>query len=205
MKKFTPKSIMIVSALLIGLGAAGVAPTLYFHYSNRGTASAHSISPPAKTNTGADNKPAEDSPAPISGHPVSISVPDARITDLPIVDGYYDAKRQTWTLSRDKAQFAASTVQPNDQSGLTFIYGHYRKEVFATLHIIKPGAVATITTDNGYRFTYVLRETFAVAPTATDVLSYDQAPAVLAVQTCSGAWFQNRQMFIFDFKSVEKI
>lgn len=184
------------------LGLVGIAPTLYFAYTHQGTVAAgRQVLPPEKAHI-----PATDTPAPaVSGRPVSISVPQAAISDLPVTDGHYNTRNKTWTLSNNRAHYAATSQPANNLAGLTFIYGHYRKEVFATLPRVRPGDQAIITTANGYRFTYRFREAFAVAPDDSRVLDYTAAPPILLLQTCSGAWFQNRQVFIFDFLQAEKL
>jgi len=199
-KRFlTPKRAMLLGLILIIIGIAGAAPTVYYTLLHKGTADAQPFS--AHVPSTAVSKPTRQA---ITGTPVSMSLPSVWINNLSVIPGVYDAQTQEWTLTLDKAQFATITTKPNDLSGQTFIYGHYRPEVFAYLHHIVPGAEATVDTDNGYRFTYVFKTTFAVAPTDTSVFSYQGAP-ILTIQTCSGTWFQNRQMYQFDFEKVEKI
>jgi sortase (surface protein transpeptidase) len=67
-----------------------------------------------------------------AGQPVAISLPRLGI-ELPIISGTYDAAADNWTLSEDKAQFAAMTALPNNETGNTFIYGHNTQAVFAPL------------------------------------------------------------------------
>lgn len=185
----------IFGTLLIVLGIAGVAPTLYFDWSQRGSVPAHlaqvpkAVAAPAKTV--------------ITGDPNKLEIPSLKM-NLQVIDGYYNQKTQDWTLTLNKAQYATPSVQPNDVQGNTLIYGHYRPEVFAYLHLIKPGAQATVTTSNGYRFHYTFVGTFATKPTDTSIFNNDGAPR-LTIQTCSGAFFQNRQMYQFKFDGVEKI
>jgi LPXTG-site transpeptidase (sortase) family protein len=145
-------------------------------------------------------KPSEPT---ISGHPTAISIPSVGI-NIPVIDGYYNQKTRDWTLSLDKAQFATPTVQPNNKQGNTFIYGHYRVGVFYTLPHIQPGAEATITTDNGYQFTYRFYQTYPTQPTDTSVLHY-KGPPMLTLQTCSGSFYQNRQMYLFSLVSYSKV
>lgn len=141
-------------------------------------------------------------PQAITGKPVSISIPSLNIT-LPVVDGAYHADSQKWDLSLDKAHFALPTTQPNDQSGNTLIYGHYRPQVFAYLHLIKPGATAQITTDNGYVFSYSFVDSQPLDPNDTSIFTY-QGPPRLTIQTCSGSFMQHRQMYYFHFDGVTK-
>ena len=188
---------LAVGILLTIVGAVGIAPTLYYTMSKHGSVAAQAFRTPATI--------VVDPAKPVTkGYPVSISFPSVKINDVAVVDGTYDSKTQQWTLSLHNAHFAVGTAEPNDSEGQTFIYGHYRPEVFAYLHLIKSGAEAIITTDNGYRFVYKFQESVAVNPDDTTILHY-QGPPVLTVQTCSGQWMQNRQMYRFTFDRVEKI
>lgn len=65
----------------------------------------------------------------ISGKPIRIELPDSSIS-LDIINGGYDQKTKSWTLSDDKAMFATVSPQPNNNSGQTFIYGHGTDSVF---------------------------------------------------------------------------
>ncbi len=194
------KIALITGALLCVVGAVGAAPTVYFNTTHHGTVSAQPAFPTPKTTATPVATPAK----PVtSGHPVSISIPSVKINDVPVVDGYYNAKTQDWTLGLHTAQWGTMTPEPNDTSGNTYIYGHYRPEVFAYLHVIKPGAEATVTTDNGLKFIYTFTDSVNVDPTDVSLFNY-QGPPILTVQTCSGSWFQNRQLFKFSFTRVEK-
>jgi sortase (surface protein transpeptidase) len=188
--------VQITSVILIVLGLLGVVPTLYYRYKLANVNAAPTI--PAANITKHSTTPNV-----ITGNPVAISIPSVKI-NVSVVDGYYNQKSKQWTLSLDKAQFATISSTPNNVEGDTYIYGHYRPEVFAYLHAIKPGSEAAITTDNGYRFTYRFREAHNTSPADSSVFAYKGAP-ILTLQTCSGAWFQNRQQFAFDFISYEKI
>jgi LPXTG-site transpeptidase (sortase) family protein len=136
-------------------------------------------------------------PSIITGQPIGISIPSLKI-NLQVIPGTYNPDTGTWTLTLNKAQFAVYSVQPNNESGDTFIYGHYRREVFAYLHLIKPGAQALITTSNNYIFSYSFQTTAALDPTDTSIFAY-QGPPRLTVQTCSGSLFQHRQLYYFQY------
>ncbi len=199
--------VSLVSITLLAIGLVIVLPSLYFRWNNTGTASANPITASqvwSKVNSEA--KPTTNQ-VKVTGFPISISIPGSRpalnIYDQ-VIPGYYNKNSGQWTLSGKAAQFAVISSQPNNISGNTFIYGHYNPYVFAYLHLITPGTVATITTDNGYEFSYKFVNTYTVQPTDTNVLNYSGSP-ILTVQTCSGAFFQNRQMFVFSFESYKKI
>jgi sortase (surface protein transpeptidase) len=191
--RYDKKLVLIASTILVVLGVAGSLPTIYFHFMNNGTVAAHGLP---------ETKPANTGITKISGHPKAISIPSLNI-NLQIIDGFYNKSSRQWTLTLDKAQFAPITPEPNNIAGNTFIYGHYRREVFAYLHNIKPGGKAIVTTDNGYKFIYRFNQTYATSPDDSSIFNYKGAP-ILTVQTCSGTWFQNRQMYLFEYVGYKK-
>ena len=142
-------------------------------------------------------------PTLVTGRPTQLSIPSLEL-NLPVVDGAYNPNNGEWTLSPDKLHYALPTSLPNNESGNTLIYGHNKKGVFLTLHNIAPGSEAYIMTDNGYRFVYKFSSTEPVHPTNTDVFTY-QGPARLTLQTCSGRFMQNRQLYYFTYDRYEKI
>ena len=137
----------------------------------------------------------------ITGTPSHISIPSVNI-DLTVIPGYYNPKDNSWTLTLNNAQWGTMTAKPNNKSGLTYIYGHYRVHVFYTLPRVKPGDLATVTTDNGHTFTYKYVSNVVVTPQDTSLLTYQGKP-VLLLQTCTGAWYQYRQLFLFDLLQVD--
>lgn len=147
-----------------------------------------------------NEKPADNGPPTISGNPTHLTIPSVGI-DLNVIPGYYYPKTQSWTLSLDSAQYATMTPKPNNKSGATFIYGHYRLHVFYTLPKIQPGDQAVITTDNGHTFTYTFISYTVTNPSNTELFTYKGKP-VLILQTCTGVHFQNRQLFLFDLTKV---
>lgn len=143
-------------------------------------------------------KPPEEA---VTGKAVYLSIPSISL-GIEVVDGIIDVETQTWTLTKDKAQFAAITSPPNNIAGNTFIYGHNRKEVFSKLLKIQDGAVAYVKTDNSLVFMYVYRSRQTTTPTDVSIFDY-QGPPILTLQTCTGMFFQNRELFTFDFKGVQ--
>lgn len=139
-------------------------------------------------------------PNTIEGNPVQISIPSLSM-DLPVINGEYNPNDGEWTLTLNKVQYAVNTPPPNNAGGNTFLYGHYRTEVFARLHDIQPGAQAIITTDNGHIFTYTYTGYTVVDPSDTSLFGYS-GPPILTVQTCTGLFFQNRQLFNFTLTKV---
>lgn len=136
----------------------------------------------------------------VSGQPSQLTIPSLNMT-IPIIPGIYSPKSNTWTLSLDKVQYAVITTPPNNVSGNTFLYGHYRPEVFARLHLIQLGASAQVDTVNGHQFTYQLENEKVTAPSDLSIFSYN-GPPILTIQTCTGLFFQNRQFFTFKLVGV---
>src|ERR1039457_6102901 len=163
---------LAIALILVGL--AGVVPISYYWLKD--TVAARTQRPVNIVQAPAP-KPA---PTLVTGIPVSIVIPSLNM-NLQVIPGVYNPKTGAWTLTLDKAQFALLSTQPNNESGDTFIYGHYRPEVFAYLHLIKPGAQAIISTGNGYQFTYTYMSTQAFDPTDTSVFAY-QGPPQLTIQ-----------------------
>jgi LPXTG-site transpeptidase (sortase) family protein len=137
----------------------------------------------------------------LTGKPVRIIISDIGI-DLPIDEGRYNEADQSWSLSGYHAQYAMLTSLANDEHGNTFIYGHNNKYVFGPMKHINQGSVASIYTDNNKIFSYIFQSTYAVTPENTSVLYYE-GPSILTVQTCSGAWNEQRQMYVFKFIDVK--
>lgn len=151
----------------------------------------------------ASGQQAAPTPAPaqvISGKPVRIQVPSLAI-NLRVAEGHFDAASQTWTLSKDKAHYGVNTPPANNAHGNTFIYGHNRTGVFRSLSRIKPGAIVIVTTENGHRFTYRFSAAYETNPNDDSLFRY-QGPPIMTVQTCSGMWYQNRQLFTFTLQNV---
>lgn len=136
----------------------------------------------------------------IEGTPVRIHVPSLAI-DLDIINGYYNQNNKTWTLTRDMAQYATITPKANNTAGNTFIYGHDIQAVFARLNRLKAGDQVIVYTDNGHHFTYNFRSSIETTPYDDSLFAYKGAP-ILTLQTCSGIWSQNRQLFTFDLVGV---
>lgn len=136
----------------------------------------------------------------ITGEPIQIRVPRLGV-DLAVIDGIYDPALDTWTLTKDKAQFARMTELPNNESGNTFIYGHNTDAVFSPLVWLQSGDEAIITTANGHTFTYLYNGNQIVNPDETSILSPTEAPR-LTLMTCEGILSQARRVAVFDFKEV---
>lgn len=179
----------IIGGLLI-MGGSGI--TLLT--SVRPTIAYTSSAPSTPEISAATPKPVER----ISGEPVKLDVPSVDIS-LDVIPGRYNTQTRQWTLTLDKAQFATLTPFPNNQEGNTLIYGHYRKGVFLNLPKVRPGDIAMVTTENGHRFYYRLTAMKIVKPDESDDIFKYRGGPILTLQTCTGLFYQNRELFIFTF------
>lgn len=201
MQKLNPAKLAIIGLTLTIIGLVGVVPALF---SSDEAALAASTSQAPAAVAPAEAKPAAPvAPQTITGHPVRVEAPSVGV-DMPVVDGFYDANSNEWTLYDDKAMFATMTSKPNDNSGQTFIYGHATQRVFGKLLNMRVGEEAYVYSSNGYKFTYKLKETQVVSPKNTGILNYNGGPRLL-LQTCVGTFSENRKFFILDFVKVEKL
>lgn len=139
-------------------------------------------------------------PSVIQGEPSELILPNLNL-NLQVIPGIYNPKTKQWTLSLDKVQYAVMTAPPNNDNGQTFIYGHYRRGVLATLHTSHIGDLAIIKTDNGHTFYYQLASIRVTNPNDSSVFNYQGKP-ILTIQTCTGEFFQNRQLFTYNLVRV---
>lgn len=196
-KKFINLRTGIITGLFfIAVGGAILGATILNWKSSENTASAQPLDQVLKSEKVIDN----GTPT-TSGTPVRIDIPSLSIS-LNVVPGYYYSSNKSWTLSLNNAHYAVISAPANDKSGSTFIYAHYRKGVFLNLPKIQPGAIAQITTGNGHVFTYTFRASTVTNPEDTRIFDYQGKP-ILILQTCSGIWYQNRQLFTFDLEKVD--
>lgn len=133
--------------------------------------------------------------------PVKLDIPSADIS-IKVAKGYYDAVAQKWTLSKDSAHYAVMTPPPNKTGGNTFIYGHNRSSVFSRLFNVGNGDFAYLTTENKQRYSYKLVRSYTTSPSDSGFLNYQGKP-ILTLQTCSGARFQNRSLYVFELIEVK--
>jgi len=138
--------------------------------------------------------------ATISGQPAHIDIPAVGVSD-DIEPGYYNKTTKAWSLSLNKAEYATVTPEPNNGGGNTFIYGHNRWAVFYKLLKVQPGDEAIVTTANNHKFIYKLAYEHDTKPNDTSLFTY-QGPPILTLQTCSGFWYQNRSLFVFNLVQV---
>ncbi len=176
---------------------AGVLSFLFVYFQKPPVQDTHrgSLTPP-------ESAPALAEAQVVQGNPHSISIPSLDLT-LAVIHGTEDQKGN-WTLTPTKAQYAVISPEPNNHEGNTVIYGHALTNVFGTLYKMKKGDTADITTDNGYIFHYVYQGTYAVNPRDWSIFEYKGAP-ILTLQTCSGTFYQNRQMYQFSYSGFDKI
>jgi len=141
----------------------------------------------------------------VSGIPIRIVIEDEGI-NLAIDKGTYNDHTDTWTLHDSRAQFAAMTVQPNNQKGMTFIYGHGTDAVFGEMGSSPPpkGTVAKIYTKNKKVFIYRLQSVHSTHPNDTSIFKkMHTGQPRLVIQTCTGPFSEWRTMFTFAFEKVK--
>jgi LPXTG-site transpeptidase (sortase) family protein len=129
--------------------------------------------------------------------PINLSIDEINL-DIQVEKGYYNKLTRQWNISTSSAFWSVMTSKPNNSEGVTFIYGHNRASVFSNLGKIQEGATANVKTEDGKEHKYRFKYSYTTKPEDTSILSY-QGPSILALQTCSGATFQNRTIYIFEF------
>ncbi len=185
--------------LAIALAVGGLAyrnthaPTNQSNQSNQKVALKHVIEEGDATNTQV-----------LSGLPSRIVVPTVGI-DLKVVNGYYNASKQTWSVSNDSANYAANTHPSNNQKGTTLIYGHDKSGIFHNLHNLQAGDEVAVHTDNGHVFvySYIASETEVISPNNTTLFAMPATKPRLLLMTCDGIWSQNRIVMSFELKGAE--
>lgn len=138
----------------------------------------------------------------ISGIPVALTLPTID-TKVAVKRGVYNASSRSWTISSDTAYYAAVSEPANNQGGTTLIYGHNRETVFAKLADLKTGDAADVTTDNKRVFHYVLSGSATVTPDDTRIAINPEGLPRLVLQTCTGIFWEKRQLYIFELERVD--
>ncbi len=136
-----------------------------------------------------------------TGLPVRIVLPTLDL-DLPVDPGVYNPVDHSWNLAGLRAQFALISALANDYGGGdTFLYGHNNKHVFGHLVNLQPGDQALLYTDNGHVFSYTYDSLITTQPDDTSIFTY-KGPTIMTIQTCSGNWFELRQLYKFRFDKL---
>ena len=190
----------ILAIILIIASISLLAPLIYFQYSYKSSNSKAILAPPVNQIAAVT---VHDNPSTISGKPVRLMLASVAV-DVSVSEGTYDPQTGNWSIENGKAFFAPQSAQPNNSANNTLIYGHAQKNVFSSLKKLTSGAEAIIETDTGYRFYYTYASSNIVSPDDVSVFLY-QGPSRLTLQTCVGAFYQNRQLFYFNFLKYEKI
>lgn len=138
----------------------------------------------------------------ISGKPVRITIERLGI-NLLVSDGAYNEADGSWTLTENQAHFATITTPANDFQGNTLVYGHNNKLVFSKLSQIAAGDQVRVHTDNGHIFLYSFKNSATLQPDDVSIFEYKGEPK-LTLQTCSGDWYEFRQLFEFSLDKVEQ-
>ncbi len=133
------------------------------------------------------------------GTPTRIVVPSVGI-DIGVRTGTYSPENQTWTIDDRSAFFADTSTPPNDNNGMTLIYGHGTAVVFGSISNIQ-GGEAKVYTQEGLVFNYEYASSQQVTPTDTSVITSD-GPPELVLQTCSGVFDAYRTLVTFRLTGV---
>jgi len=147
------------------------------------------------------NQPKPAIKATIKGEPSSLVMERLDI-NLPIEAGIYNKETNDWTLSNDAVYYAQITSLPNNQRGVTFLYGHNNKFVLGRLGELVVGDIINLTTKNGHNFTYTYNHDVIVPPDLTTVLYDNPESPQLIIMTCEGIWSQARRLMYFDLQDV---
>lgn len=186
-----------VATLALITGAALFAPLAWMNLQNNQAVQASAGAQPSEALS------LVQTPDVVQGVPVRVQVDSARI-NLPVITGSYNQKTGQWTLTNTSAQYADRSLPANNKAGTTLIYAHAEQNLFGRLSQLSPNSTAYVYTDNGYKFTYTLTTTEAVSPRQTSVITSEGAPQLL-LQTCSGTFSQNRQLYYFKLQSYQKL
>ena len=132
-----------------------------------------------------------------NGEPLSISIERLGI-DLPIKNGVFNEETKDWTLSDDAVYYAQITALPNNQNGITFLYGHNNDKVLSATENLVFGDIAVIKTKNDHIFKYIYKNDALVPPDLTSILYEASDTPRLVIMTCEGIWSQARRLMYFD-------
>ncbi|MGB4800641.1 MAG: sortase [Candidatus Saccharimonadales bacterium] len=144
-----------------------------------------------------------DEPA-LSGRPVHLSIP-ALGKQWDVLEGSYSTGSRTWTLNSTHVFWANLSEKLNTTQGTTLLYAHAQEQLFGDLPKLSLGDEVIVRTDNGYDFRYRLVGGETVMPDQSAVAFKKNGAPRLLLQTCTGAWWQKRQLFAFDILEVKKV
>lgn len=131
------------------------------------------------------------------GTPQHISVPDLSI-DVNLSPGNYDPVTSQWGISDSSAFFASVTDYANLEIGNNlFIYGHNSRRIFGNLLYIRPDTKVFVTTEEGETIEFSFLESMVVDPTESNIFDYNGNPRLI-IQTCTGAFNQQRQIIYLE-------
>lgn len=190
----------VMNTVGISLVVFGAAALLYsFHV--RDTNASIQAAPAVTAENSAP--PTVTGPTALQGNPVELQIPELGIDNV-VIPGVFEEQTSRWTLTLDKVQHAVMTYPPNNVGGLTFMYGHNRKQVFSRLPSIAEGTIAEVKTDNGLLFRYKFTSSVVTRPEDISLFDYS-GPPILVLQTCTGLFYQNRQLFRFELVEVVNV
>lgn len=112
--------------------------------------------------------------------------------NISLVKGFYSQSNTDWTLSDVEAQYIAY-----EQSKSFYIYGHNSTYIFGDLPQLQQGDQVSLVSLNNIVRKYAFTDKKTVTPYEVDVLNIQGKDPQLILQTCSGWYGQNRDVYYF--------
>lgn len=185
-------TILVVSALmLVGVGVAVLLREI-------GTQELNIPQIPSRASASTVSSPG------ISGRPVRLQI-ERLGSSFEVRTGEYDSAKQTWTLDTQHVFWANLSMPANSERGTTLLYAHAEPDLFGKLPELQISDVVTVTTDSGYTLRYKLVGGQTVNPDDSAFLLERTGAPRLMLQTCTGMWWEKRQLFAFDLVEARKI
>jgi LPXTG-site transpeptidase (sortase) family protein len=133
------------------------------------------------------------------GTPVSLSLPRLGI-DLKLEPGQYSSSTKMWSLDSTHAFYVLPGKEPLSDKASPFIYGHYRKNVFANLKGAAVGEPLYVTNSTGATLAFKFTGSIIVDPSRGDIINrLPNDKKSLYLLTCVSPFFTSRQIFHFEY------
>ncbi len=147
----------------------------------------------------------EDKPEPvITDVPIAAKIERLNL-DLKIKAGGYDPQLGGWMLDDKKLLFATETFLPNDNTGVTLIYGRNAADVLQKTTKLKPDDKLAIMTEHGYRFEYVYENEEMIDLKSQEILNRQADKPQLLLVSFGGVLADHGRLMVFDFVKVSKV
>lgn len=134
----------------------------------------------------------------VQSPPSKIELPSVDVS-LDIVPGAYNATDKTWSIADGKANFATNTSLPSQQTGMSLLYAHDRKDGFADLEKLADKATAKLHNSDGIELTYTYHqeETKIYNPEDTSLFKSNDTKPRLVLLTCNDWLSSTRIAYTF--------